>query len=148
MWRFLMLASVGVPAAGCFGSGSTASSSRHGLREHSSFIPPRIAQDMRDYLGEYGKPRVVAEGRRPTALGSDSARTIYGYLVRGRFVVVGPPSPGKQPTRTTLDEGTVLVDSHGTLRELHLWDRHSPRSAAFEAAFRRLFGTHQLLHLH
>ena len=95
MRRFLMLASVSVLAAGCFGGESSASPPLHASGQHPSFIPSRIAQDMRDYLGEYGKPRVVAEGRRPTALAGGSATTIYGYLVRGRFVVVGPsPPPG------------------------------------------------------
>ena len=66
---------------------------------------------------------------------------LYGFVVKGRFVVVGPPSPGRAAPRIIYDRGSVIVDSTGDPIEVAEWSSKSPNAAAEDSAFRGHFAS-------
>jgi hypothetical protein len=137
----LILALVAVVAAGCFGGSSAAPAGALRTLPTAPVIPTRIERKMLDQIGGLGgdrHPRVVGEAGRP-AVGAGRARGwIYGVLLRGRFV--RPAEPGYE--EPSLDAAMVVMDGHGRLLRMAVWDRHNPVQDKNEnTVFNRYFGS-------
>jgi hypothetical protein len=109
---------------------------------HRTLVAPlRVRQEMRAAMAEYGRPHVIFTGIRHVAYAGDGHTPMYGFVVTGRFVVVGPPSPGRKASRTVYDRGAVIVDAAGAPIGIQEWASGCACAAQTDCTFRRKFAS-------